>query len=122
MVFSIEGLTTSNAVIDQLNTAAEYVDNVQMEETGNDEIPDGAALSEGTEETISSASSTGTYSSTTAINSDSGHHNHAEPEMLYTHLMVDIEAFGKRLTHQSYLSGPCFLIHQQVIPARNFTK
>ena len=95
-VFSIEGLATSNAVIDQQNTAAEYVDNVQMEETGNDETPDGAALSEGTEETISGASATETYSSTTAINNDSGHHNHAEPEMLYTHLMIDIEAFGKK--------------------------
>ncbi|VAC90242.1 exodeoxyribonuclease VIII-like protein [Enterobacter cloacae] len=95
-LFSIEGLATSKAVIDQQNTAAEYVDNVQMKETGNDETPDGAALSEGTEETISSASATETYSSTTAINNDSGNHNHAEPEMLYTHLMVDIEAFGKK--------------------------
>ncbi|MCP5821512.1 hypothetical protein NL352_29455, partial [Klebsiella pneumoniae] len=48
-LFSIEGLATSNAEIDQQDTAAEYVDNVQMEETGNDEAPDGAALSEGTE-------------------------------------------------------------------------
>jgi exodeoxyribonuclease VIII len=32
-----------------------------MEETGNDETPDGAALSEGTEETISGASATETY-------------------------------------------------------------
>lgn len=95
-LFSIEGLATSKTVIDQQNTAAEYVDNVQMEETGNDETPDGAALSEGTEETISSASATETYSSTAAINNDSGHHNHAEPEMLYTHLMMDIEAFGKK--------------------------
>ena len=95
-LFSIEGLATSKTVIDQQNTAAEYVDNVQMEETGNDETPDGAALSEGTEETISSASATETYSSTAAINNDSGHHNHAEPEMLYTHLMIDIEAFGKK--------------------------
>ncbi|WP_411800800.1 3'-5' exonuclease [Enterobacter roggenkampii] len=95
-LFSIEGLATSNAVIDQKNTAAEYVDNVQMEETSNDETPDGTALSEGTEETISSASVTETYSSTTAINNDPDHHNHAEPEMLYTHLMIDIEAFGKK--------------------------
>lgn len=95
-IFSIEGLATSNAVIDQQNTAAEYVDNVQMEETGNDETTDGTALSEGTEKTISSASATETYSSTTAINNDSGHHNHIEPEILYTHLMIDIEAFGKK--------------------------
>lgn len=95
-LFSIEGLATSNAVNVQQNTAAEYVDNVQMEETGNDETPDGAALSEGTEETISGASTTETYSSTTAINNDSGHHNYTEPEMLYTHLMIDIEAFGKK--------------------------
>lgn len=95
-LFSIEGLATSNAEIHQQDTAAEYVDNVQMEETGNDETPDGAALSEGTEETISRASATETYSSKTAINNDSGHHNHTEPEMLYTHLMFDIEAFGKK--------------------------
>ncbi|MCM7075990.1 3'-5' exoribonuclease [Enterobacter roggenkampii] len=95
-LFSIEGLATSKTVIDQQNTAAEYLDNVQMEETGNDETPDGAALSEGTEETISSASATEIYSSTTAINNDSGHHNNTEPEMLYTHLMIDIEAFGKK--------------------------
>lgn len=95
-LFSIEGLATSNAEIDQQDTAAEYVDNVQMEETGNDETPNCAALSEVTEETISGASTTETYNSTAAINNDSGHHNHAEPEMLYTHLMVDIEAFGKK--------------------------
>lgn len=95
-LFSIEGLATSNAEIDQQDTAAEYVDNVQMEETGNDETPNRAALSEVTEETISGASTTETYNSTAAINNDSGHHNHAEPEMLYTHLMIDIEAFGKK--------------------------
>ncbi|MDR7942209.1 3'-5' exoribonuclease [Enterobacter soli] len=95
-LFSIEGLTTSNAVIEQQNTAAEYVDNVQMEETGNDETPNGTALSECPEETISGASDPETYSSTAAINNDSGHHNYAEPEMLHTHLMVDIEAFGKK--------------------------
>lgn len=95
-LFSIEGLTTSNAVIEQQNTAAEYVDNVQMEETGNDETPNGNTLSECPEETISGASDPETYSSTAAINNDSGHHNYAEPEMLHTHLMVDIEAFGKK--------------------------
>lgn len=95
-LFSIEGLATSNAVIDQQNTAAEYVDNVQMEETCNDEIPNSSALSEGSKESFSGTSTTETYSSTTAINNDSGYHNHTEPEMLYTHLMIDIEAFGKK--------------------------
>ncbi|WP_075210531.1 exonuclease [Enterobacter ludwigii] len=95
-LFSIEGLATSNAVIDQLNTAAEYVDNVQMEETCNDEIPNSSALSEGSKESFSGTSTTENYSSTAAINNDSGHHNHAETELLYTHLMVDIEAFGKK--------------------------
>ena len=95
-LFSIEGLATSNAEIDQQDTAAEYIDNVQMEETGNDETPNRAALSEVTEETISGAITTETYNSTAAISNDSGHHNHAEPEMLYTHLMIDIEAFGKK--------------------------
>lgn len=95
-LFSIEGLATSNAVIDQLNTAAEYVDKVQMEETCNDEIPNSSALSEGSKESFSGTSTTENYSSTAAINNDSGHHNHAETELLYTHLMVDIEAFGKK--------------------------
>ena len=95
-LFSIEGLVTSNAVIDQQNSAAEYVDNVQMEEICNDEIPNSSALSEGSKESFSGTSTTETYSSTAAINNDSGHHNHIETELLYTHLMVDIEAFGKK--------------------------
>ncbi|WP_432643666.1 3'-5' exoribonuclease domain-containing protein [Enterobacter hormaechei] len=95
-LFSIEGLVTSNAVIDQQNSAAEYVDNVQMEETCNDEIPNSSALSEGSKESFSGTSTTETYSGTAAINNDSGHHNHIETELLYTHLMVDIEAFGKK--------------------------
>ena len=95
-LFSIERLVTSNAVIDQQNSAAEYVDNVQMEETCNDEIPNSSALSEGSKESFSGTSTTETYSSTAAINNDSGHHNHIETELLYTHLMVDIEAFGKK--------------------------
>ncbi|MEA3828050.1 3'-5' exonuclease [Enterobacter kobei] len=95
-LFSIEGLVTSNAVIDQQNSAAEYVDNVQMEENCNDEIPNSSALSEGSKESFSGTSTTETYSSTAAINNDSGHHNHIETELLYTHLMVDIEAFGKK--------------------------
>ena len=95
-LFSIEGLVTSNAVIDQQNSAAEYVDNVQMEENCNDETPNSSALSEGSKESFSGTSTTETYSSTAAINNDSGHHNHIETELLYTHLMVDIEAFGKK--------------------------
>ncbi|MDF3706754.1 hypothetical protein P3S45_26520, partial [Enterobacter hormaechei] len=70
-LFSIEGLVTSNAVIDQQNSAAEYVDNVQMEETCNDEIPNSSALSEGSKESFSGTSTTETYSSTAAINNDS---------------------------------------------------
>lgn len=95
-LFSIEGLITNAPKTNGSNTAAEYTNNVPMEETGNDETPNGAALSEGAEETISGASAIETYCSTAAINNDSGHHNYAEPEMLYTHLMVDIEAFGKK--------------------------
>ncbi|ELD3476530.1 3'-5' exoribonuclease, partial [Enterobacter hormaechei] len=67
-----------------------------MEETCNDEIPNSSALSEGSKESFSGTSTTETYSSTAAINNDSGHHNHIETELLYTHLMVDIEAFGKK--------------------------
>lgn len=95
-LFSIEGLITNAFKTNGSNTTAEYTNNVPMEETGNDETSNGAALSEGAEETISGASAIETYSSTAAINNDTGHHNYAEPEMLYTHLMVDIEAFGKK--------------------------
>ncbi|MDX6042639.1 exonuclease [Scandinavium lactucae] len=95
-LFSIEGLTTSNTTADHANTAAEYVDNVQLEIIGNDEIPNSSALSEGPEESLSCTSATETYSSTAAINNDSGHHNHADTELRYTHLMVDIESLGKK--------------------------
>lgn len=95
-LFSIEGLTTSNTAVDQPNTAAEYVDNVQMEETGNDESTNGSPLSEGQEEVVTGESSTETDSGTTALNNDSGHHNNDSADMLYTHLMVDIESMGKK--------------------------
>ncbi|KTG89217.1 exonuclease, partial [Enterobacter hormaechei] len=95
-LFSIEGLTTSNTEADQPNTAAEYVDNVQMEETGNDESTNGSPLSEGQEEVVTGESSTETDSDATALNNDSGHHNNVSANMLYTHLMVDIESMGKK--------------------------
>nr|WP_273908481.1 exonuclease [Enterobacter bugandensis] len=95
-LFSIEGLTTSNTEADQPNTAAEYVDNVQMEETGNDESTNGSPLSEGQEEVVTGESSTETDSDATALNNDSGHHNNDSANMLYTHLMVDIESMGKK--------------------------
>lgn len=95
-LFSIEGLTISNIQADQPNTAAEYVDNVQMEETGNDESTNGSPLSEGQEEVVTGESSTETDSDATALNNDSGHHNNDSADMLYTHLMVDIESMGKK--------------------------
>ncbi|MFB4531070.1 3'-5' exoribonuclease domain-containing protein [Enterobacter hormaechei subsp. xiangfangensis] len=95
-LFSIEGLTISNIKADQPNTAAEYVDNVQMEETGNDESTNGSPLSEGQEEVVTGESSTKTDSDATALNNDSGHHNNDSANMLYTHLMVDIESMGKK--------------------------
>lgn len=95
-LFSIEGLTTSNTVADQPNTAAEYVDNVQMEETGNDETTNGTPLSEGQEEIVTGESSTETDSNANALNIVSGHHNDDSADMLYTHLMVDIESMGKK--------------------------
>ncbi|HCT5772268.1 exonuclease [Enterobacter hormaechei] len=95
-LFTIEGLTTSNTEADQPNTAAEYVDNVQMEETGNDESTNGSPLSEGQEEVVTGESSTETDSDATALNNDSGHHNNVSANMLYTHLMVDIESMGKK--------------------------
>ncbi|EOW2787023.1 3'-5' exoribonuclease [Enterobacter hormaechei] len=95
-LFSIEGLTISNIKADQPNTAAEFVDNVQMEETGNDESTNGSPLSEGQEEVVTGESSTETDSDATALNNDSGHHNNDSANMLYTHLMVDIESMGKK--------------------------
>ncbi|EOC9359664.1 3'-5' exoribonuclease [Enterobacter hormaechei] len=95
-LFSIEGLTISNIKADQPNTAAEYVDNVQMEETGNYESTNGSPLSEGQEEVVTGESSTKTDSDATALNNDSGHHNNDSANMLYTHLMVDIESMGKK--------------------------
>ncbi|VAG25374.1 exonuclease [Enterobacter hormaechei] len=95
-LFSIEGLTISNIQADQPNTAAEYVDNVQMEETGNDESTNGSPLSEGQEEVVTGESSTETDSDATALNEDSVHHNNDSADMLYTHLMVDIESMGEK--------------------------
>lgn len=95
-LFSIEGLTISNIQADQPNTAAEYVDNVQMEETGNDESTNGSPLSEGQEEVVTGESSTETDSDATALNEDSVHHKNDSADMLYTHLMVDIESMGEK--------------------------
>ncbi|HCD9773442.1 exonuclease [Enterobacter hormaechei] len=95
-LFSIEGLTISNIQADQPNTAAEYVDNVQMEETGNDESTNGSPLSEGQEEVVTGESSTETDSDATALNEDSVHHKNDSADMLYTHLMVDVESLGKK--------------------------
>ncbi|WP_375602994.1 3'-5' exoribonuclease [Enterobacter hormaechei] len=95
-LFSIEGLTISNIQADQPNTAAEYVDNVQMEETGNDESTNGSPLSEGQEEVVIGESSTETDSDATALNEDSVHHKNDSADMLYTHLMVDIESMGEK--------------------------
>lgn len=95
-LFSIEGLTISNIKADQSNTAAEYVDNVQMEETGNDESTNGSPLSEGQEEVVTGESSTETDSDATALNEDSVHHKNDSADMLYTHLMVDIESMGEK--------------------------
>ncbi|HCM9590268.1 exonuclease [Enterobacter hormaechei] len=95
-LFSIEGLTISNIQADQPNTAAEYVDNVQMEETGNDERTNGSPLPEGQEEVVTGESSTETDSDATALNEDSVHHKNDSADMLYTHLMVDIESMGEK--------------------------
>lgn len=95
-LFSIEGLTISNIQADQPNTAAEYVDNVQMEETGNDESTNGSPFSESQEEVLTGESSTETDSDATALNEDSVHHKNDSADMLYTHLMVDIESMGEK--------------------------
>lgn len=95
-IFSIAGLTTSNAVNDQPETAEEYHDNVQMEKTCSDETTNSTSLSEGQTEGKPGASALEAGSGTTGLSIDFGHHNNNLPEMLHTHLMVDIEAFGKK--------------------------
>ncbi|MEZ7298877.1 exonuclease [Enterobacter cloacae] len=75
---------------------AETTSNVQMEETGNDETTNGTPLSEGQEEIVTGESSTETDSNANALNIVAGHHNDDSANMLYTHLMVDIESMGKK--------------------------
>lgn len=104
-VFSIDGLmdgntepvinTNSNEVEKTENTA-ETTSDVQMEEAGNDEITNGAPLSEGEEEVIAGESSTETDSKATALNTNPSHHNDDVADMLFTHLMVDVESLGEK--------------------------
>lgn len=81
--------------LDQANTM-ETTNDVQMEEAGNDEITNGAPLSEGEEEVIAGESSTETDSKATALNSNPSHHNDDVADMLFTHLMVDVESLGEK--------------------------
>ena len=74
----------------------ETTSNVQMEETGNDETTNDTPLSEGQEEVIAGESSTEIDSNATALNNNSGHHNDDAADMLFTHLMVDVESLGKK--------------------------
>ncbi|CZX80353.1 3'-5' exoribonuclease domain-containing protein [Enterobacter hormaechei] len=81
--------------LDQANTM-ETTNDVQMEEAGNDEITNGAPLSEGEEEVIAGESSTETDSKATALNTNPSHHNDDVADMLFTHLMVDVESLGEK--------------------------
>ncbi|WP_110875476.1 exonuclease [Enterobacter hormaechei] len=81
--------------LDQANTM-ETTNDVQMEEAGNDETTNGAPLSEGEEEVIAGESSTETDIKATALNTNPSHHNDDVADMLFTHLMVDVESLGEK--------------------------
>ncbi|MCM7179385.1 hypothetical protein LNGFDJGK_01622 [Enterobacter hormaechei] len=81
--------------LDQANTM-ETTNDVQMEEAGNDETTNGARLSEGEEEVIAGESSTETDIKATALNTNPSRHNDDVADMLFTHLMVDVESLGEK--------------------------
>lgn len=97
-VFSIDGLMNEKRPEsdDRSSINEEATSDVQMEKTGSNETPDSASLSEGTEEIITSASPAETDCSSVTVRTHSELNESDSVERLYTHLMVDIEAFGKK--------------------------
>lgn len=89
-------INTSSNEVQKTENAAETTSNVQMEETGNDETTNGVPLSEGQEEVIAGESAIEIDSNATTLNNNSGHHNDDAADMLFTHLMVDVESLGKK--------------------------
>ncbi|QMR77716.1 exonuclease [Enterobacter sp. RHBSTW-00175] len=97
-VFSIDGLMNEKQPEndDRSPVNEETTSDVQIEKTGSNETPDSAPLSKGSAEIIASTSSTETDCSSVAERTQSDLNESYSVERLYTHLMVDIEAFGKK--------------------------
>ena len=97
-VFSIDGLMNENQSKndDRSPFKEETTSDVQMEEAGSNETANSASLSEGTEEIIASTSPSEADCSAVTVSAQSDLNKDDSAEMLYTHLMVDVEAFGKK--------------------------
>ncbi|HEE9786942.1 TPA: 3'-5' exoribonuclease [Enterobacter soli] len=97
-VFSIDGLMnekqTKNDDRSSLNEGA--TSHVQMEETSRNETKNSASLSEGTEEIIASTGPAEANCSTVTVSAQSDLNEDDSAEMLCTHLMLDVEALGKK--------------------------
>ncbi|MDD9245278.1 3'-5' exoribonuclease [Enterobacter soli] len=97
-VFSIDGLMNEkqpkNDDRSSLNEGA--TSHVQMEETSRHETKNSASLSEGTSEIIASTGPAEADCSTVTVSAQSDLNKDDSAEMLYTHLMVDVEALGKK--------------------------
>lgn len=97
-VFSIDGLMNEkqpkNDDRSSLNEGT--TSHVQMEETSRHETKNSASLSEGTSEIIASTGPAEADCSTVTVSAQSDLNKDDSTEMLYTHLMVDVEALGKK--------------------------
>lgn len=97
-VFSIDGLMNEKQPKndDRSSLKEGSTSHVQMEETGSNETKNSASLSEGTEEIIASTGPSEADCSAVTVSAQSDLNKDDSAEMLYTHLMVDVEAFGKK--------------------------
>jgi exodeoxyribonuclease VIII len=92
-----------------------------MEETGSNETKNSASVSEGTEEIIASTGPAEADCSAVTVSAQSDLNKDDSAEMLYTHLMVDVEALGKKPA-PSFQSVQYSSTQRRVIRALSFTK
>ncbi|MBY1058301.1 exonuclease [Citrobacter europaeus] len=110
-VFSIDGLMGNQpaaelSVVDQVRQRAveeklqqanteETTSDVQMEETGNNEIKSNTEVSQGETAVSPVKSADATGDASASLNNEPGHHIETDPlNAFYTHLMVDMETMG----------------------------
>ncbi len=110
-VFSIDGLMGNQkalalAVVDQVRQRAvdeklhqanteETTSDVQMEETGNNEIKTNPEVSQGETAVLPVKSADATGDASASLNNEPVHHIDTDPlNAFYTHLMVDMETMG----------------------------